>query len=340
MLKSLEVLTLNDNLLTKIDAGAAFGNNEQLRTLHLQNNDFTNIRIGIEGIFLAQLESFNISNNPNNRETEGIRIYSKYVDISFTNSSHCFIPDGVIVYHANNNRITNVYGGRDVQELYLAHNRIDSLQFIINFINSEILDVSFNQLTDVNEEYFANMTNLIDLNLSNNLFTAIDLNFMESLKSLSRMDISNNSIIGHFSFSVKVNALIALNIANNQFTSIQGNLRKWAPNLTSIDINDNLFDCGDLASMLLFMYFDHITPIIRSENAANDEKNNVKGIKCLPTISLKPLKLITNAPTQSDSVNVVMKNEIIKTFDGKLLEVENRIIQLLRNVSTSKNAGN
>lgn len=143
----------------------------------------------------------------------------------------------------------------------------------------EKIDLSNNELSYLDESVFANMLNLTVLKISHNIMTTIDFIFLATAKKLNYFDISYNHFDGRFHLNVKSNSLSVLNIAGNSYTSFENNLGKMAPNLTTIDVNGNDFNCDDLSLMLIFMHFDHITPIVRSNDGINYEKN-VIGIKC------------------------------------------------------------
>lgn len=343
-LSALKELTLNDNFLVEIIANMAFGGNFRLRELSLENNNFTSIDFDLSWQESNILNSFNISNNPNNQGIQVIRIDARWVDISRTNSAWCYISKEALIMRAEDNRITDfdltdlaaLNEAPRLEELHLAHNLIRSLRIIANFGNLRKLDVSYNQIPTVDRMWFGTMNDLTELNMSHNLLTAIDFDFLVPLVRLTHFDISSNLLFGHFNFSVRANALRVLNIADNKFTSVQSNLKRLAPNLATIDLNDNQFDCQTLTSMLLFMHFDRITPNVRDGDATEDG-SNVKGIKCKPvetSTTLTTDRSKASEASRSFSTSEVMKNEIIKSFDDKLSQLEYRLMQALRNIST------
>lgn len=334
---NLETLLLNDNAITNVNLCATFGKNYALRTLHLQNNAFSAIETLDQ--CLSELDSFDISNNPGNIETSNlVQINAKTINISNINTQVCYVPSNAVILRAAHNRICSVVVAEPVNtnltELYLNHNNIHSADFLILLQSVEIIDLSHNALTQLNSNVLESLQNLTTLNISFNKFATIDFAFIEPATSLAHLDISHNILSGHFNLNVQAKALATLNIANNNLTSVQQNLKKWAPNLFIIDLNGNYFDCDELTSAILFMHFDHITPIVRFDDSIGFE-DNVKGIKCHQTAANSGDGETTTQKVPKGINYNVMKNEISDSFDEKLLKLESRLIEIIANVTAS-----
>lgn len=106
-LKSLETVTLNDNLLAEIDLFTAFGNNFALLSIQLQNNKFITIW---SNAFKTELDSIDLSNNTEKigMQSIPIQVNAKTINISKTNSRVCFIPYNAVILHADQNQINSV----------------------------------------------------------------------------------------------------------------------------------------------------------------------------------------------------------------------------------------
>lgn len=328
-LPKLATLTLNDNFLTEIDVCKVFRGKNRLRTLHMQNNDFSII---FSADCNYELDFFDISNNPNNNGMRQIQVQAKMVNVTNTGLYKCYIPYNTAILIANHNQIYSVNGGSSqLRELYLNHNKIERLDFLIQLDKLEIIDLSHNELTQMSEKLFENKLALTKLDISHNKFKTIDFTFIRSTKSLTNLNISHNSLSGSFQLNVTAISLSILNISNNNYTSVQLNLKKQAPNLLSIDLNDNFFDCDDLKSTVLFLHFDRVMPFIPSDDI-DINKHNVKGIKC-HQISQTP-----NQPPDSISERIqkygscaALRDEITKSFDERLLKLETRLIEIFEN---------
>lgn len=335
-LRSLENVTLNDNLLTEIDLFSVFHFNFGMKELKLQNNNFSNI---ITNAFSTKLRSFDISNNPKNLGMPRIDVFAREINISHTNSRECFIPPNAVILHADHNKIktVSVYDASisNLTRLYLDHNQLDSADFL-HGLNLMIIDLSHNQLTQIDANVFENMKDLMSLDISHNKFSTIDLGFIGPPWRLEFLNISNNLLSGYFELDVDANGLIELNIAHNNYSSVDLSLGKHAPNLRNIDLNGNYFDCDELTATILFLLFDHIRAITPIEDAKG--KDNVRGIVChkKKTDAELPNDNARSQDLSNRSYNTV-KNDVSKSFDDKLVQLENRLIELIKNVTMSEN---
>lgn len=114
-------------------------------------------------------------------------------------------------------------------------------------------------------------------------------------------------------------------------------MRKQAPNLLHIDLNDNFFDCDDLKSTVLFLLFDHITPIIPSDDT-DIYKHNVKDIKChqISQTNNEPPNDSISKKIQNRRSCAVLKDEISKSFDERLLRLETRLLEIFGNSTSGR----
>lgn len=334
-LVKLKTLKLYDNLLTEINACSAFSTNIALRTLDLRNNEFSVIKTNglSDNQCLNQLDSFDISNNLNYNGSQMIRVNAATIDIRNTNARECFVPYNAIILRADHNRIETVAVDElpnILEELQLSYNKINSTDFLFDLEHLHIIDLSHNELTEVNGKEFENMPNLTTLNIAFNRIVTIDLTFLKSIGKLTHLDISNNFLSGSFKLHVEAVGLSVLNISGNNFTSVQHNLRVLMPNLTSIDLNENNYDCEDLASIILFLNLDHITPVVRNDGDFGST-DNVRGIKC---------HHINEEEVASDSTKStykVTKAQIIKTIDEKFVKLESKLIDLINVNNVAEN---
>lgn len=278
-LRNLETITLNDNHLAEIDLNAAFRDKFALRSVYLQNNNFSRI---FTGTFAKELDYFDASNNPNNNDLQPIRVNAKWFYISSTNSFQCYIPAKAVIVRADHNRIktviVEVVPNTKLQQLHLHHNEIDSANFLSELSSLQTINLSHNELTHLDPKVFANMRSLMMLDISHNKFTAIDLSFVESKAFFTRLDISHNQLSGQFNLSVVARALTTLNIASNNYTSVLQNLRQFAPNLFNINLNDNNFKCDDLDATISSLNSDRIKTVTPIEPTTIGD--NVKGLRC------------------------------------------------------------
>lgn len=334
-LRSLENVTLNDNQLIEIDLFAAFHFNSGLQKLELQNNNFSNIATNAFG---PKLRIFDISNNPRNGfRMQRIDVFAREINISYTNSRDCFIPPNAVNLHADHNQIKTIFvhdaSNSNLTHLHLNHNEIESADFLQG-LDLKIINLSHNQLTQIGANVFRNMWKLWKLDISHNKFSTIDFAFIGPPFRLEYLNISNNLLSGNFKLNVDAIGLVELNIAHNNYTSVDLSLGKHAPKLRNIDLNGNYFDCDELTTTILFFTFDHIRAITPIDDALG--KDNVRGIGCHKR---KADGEVVNGRSSQDSSkrsHSAMKNDVSQSFDDKLVQLENRLIQLIKNVTASK----
>lgn len=244
--------------------------------------------------------------------------------------------------HANHNRIQSAgiiidNQNENLTELYLVDNLIESVDFLDGLKRLEIVDLSYNSITNVNKTNLKGMLQLKKLILSHNQIKFIDLSFTEHTPELIYFDLSYNQLDGRFELKTIAEQLKELNISGNNFTSLDVNIRRKAPKLKLIDLNENSFNCSDLTTTILFLHFDHISSITKFDPAIASVRN-VKGIRCndgiinldnLNTIGVSVDESNLNKSCKNSYNNV--KKDISTMFEDKLKQLETKLMKLLNN---------
>ena len=89
----------------------------------------------------------------------------------------------------------NILENSSLLEIYLGHNKIDSIPIPGMFISERVLllDLSYNKIKHISKQFFLIYTNLNILNLAGNMLSTIpSIVEWNSLSNLSLIDISNN----------------------------------------------------------------------------------------------------------------------------------------------------
>ncbi|XP_054167516.1 slit homolog 1 protein-like [Oppia nitens] len=153
-----------------------------------------------------------------------------------------------------------------LKELILKNNHIRGVQSSLSVYRSlELLDISFNQLTDLGENNFLEsnrietmvlvtnslttlknytfngLSSLKKLYLSDNKLEEINANVLKPLTLLQILDLSHNQIryISSAAFNGLTN-LIDLNLRSNQLNAIPSNSFKFVPNIKALDLGSNM----------------------------------------------------------------------------------------------------
>ncbi|MCF8298920.1 MAG: leucine-rich repeat protein [Saprospiraceae bacterium] len=122
----------------------------------------------------------------------------------------------------------------------LSLTSLEGLQNIPGIIQTNTLDLSYNQLTKINPEIFKDLINLTNLNLDNNQLTKINHDTFNSLHQLNSLDLSHNQLtkINPEIFKDLIN-LTELHLAYNQLIEIHRDTFNSLHQLKSLLLNYN-----------------------------------------------------------------------------------------------------
>jgi Leucine-rich repeat (LRR) protein len=144
----------------------------------------------------------------------------------------------------------------DIQTVKIKNNKLASFfpmlhdgeeNFHTFFQNLRILDLSFNQISDINNEIlFHSMFNLKDFNVSNNLLQRIPDGIWH-LNQLRTLDLSCNHLSALFSSpsiarQLNISLLTVLNLSKNRLTEFSGELLNHCKLLESLDLSQNVLN--------------------------------------------------------------------------------------------------
>jgi Leucine-rich repeat (LRR) protein len=144
----------------------------------------------------------------------------------------------------------------DIQTVKIKNNKLTSFfpmlhdgeeNFHTFFQNLRILDLSFNQISDINNEIlFHSMFNLKDFNVSNNLLQRIPDGIWH-LNQLRTLDLSCNHLSALFSSpsiarQLNISLLTVLNLSKNRLTEFSGDLLHHCKLLESLDLSQNVLN--------------------------------------------------------------------------------------------------
>ena len=185
-----------------------FSGIRQLQELHLKGNKIEEI-------------DFSLKDNLN---------YLKLLDLSWNSITN---------YLTN----SSLYGLSSIEILHLGSNKIKSLNgCLINLKHLKHLDVSSNQIENLNNDEFVNINNLAHLNLNNNLLKHIDTN-LSSLLRLQNLCLSNTSLNDIFRLNLELFELLEyLDLSLNNLKSIPQNTFLKTTSLKYLNLKHNRLD--------------------------------------------------------------------------------------------------
>jgi Leucine-rich repeat (LRR) protein len=233
-LDSLKRLRLSSNSLNEVLSNS-FAELEKLQELDLSSNfikTFDNKSI----ILNNALKILNISRNKLKEFSIMDANISKHLDeldVSFNelNTDHCEIICSdlthLTVLKINNNKfdaipfkIVRDYGGRySIKEFDVSHNNLTDLgKYPFRHGQFEVINLSYNQLFEINPSTFAEQKNLDKLLLRNNNLTYLKSDFFYKIYSIKWLDLSWNNI-----FFIQINDSISEDVINLKWLSFSHN---------------------------------------------------------------------------------------------------------------------
>lgn len=284
LLPKLESLHLNDNAVQSIDEHL-FRNNSKLTSITLNDNQIHSIA-GTTFQHLRKLDHFDIHNNP----TEGLDLLvvdSVYTNIRNINCMGCYIGNRTEKLFASHNNISYIIqnGTGKAIELDVSHNNLSSVKNLTKLDNLQNLDLSHNQIRDIEVKSFSNMTQLESLRLRQSGLSRVSFGLFSHKSKLKILDISYNSLrtIDLNMFTVITN-LRSLYLEGNNLTDIDlTDLKQYFPLLTKIGLSKNNWKCDNLATNIKILESNSI-----ELNAVGFTKqsSNIKGIPCTNELAI------------------------------------------------------
>ena len=165
-------------------------------------------------------------------------------------------PSKVTRLYISNNQLRQIertaFSSLTLNDLYLDHNRLQSISNIIFPSSLRSLSFSNNVLPSFSGLHFTNpqSNSLQRLDLSNNPIRTISSGAFSNLSYMHRLDLSRTSLmsIGHTTFPSSLSKLSELRLSDNDFTNIAGDAFSHLPQLYEIYLTN-----ASLTSL------DHIT---------------------------------------------------------------------------------
>lgn len=182
---------------------------KNLRSLALANNNITNFDNRFTQ-FLGELQTLDLSSN-------SIRYFSAEAFRNLTKLQMLILSFNPL--NDSNHLINNVLRPvqRNIVQLFLKSNQIDTLGDMTGFVLLQRLDMSFNRIVRLNNR-FENMTSLRDLNLASNRLEDFDTR-VGNMRTLQTLDMRNN-ILARFPNVTEMSDLRSLNLMGNRLSMI------------------------------------------------------------------------------------------------------------------------
>lgn len=235
--------------VTNLEPGAFFGI-KRLKYLKMHGNELKVIQRGAFS-HLKHLEKLDISHN------------------SIENVVHGFLKD-TRLRHVNlaYNKLTNIqvdmFDLSTLEEIILSHNNLAYIAADVFNARTQILDLSYNDLRDLQPNIMKGYDSLRYLLLSHNKLEHFEI-VTEGVSSLEILDLSHNEILDldvtNLQYSMDLEYLYLnnnkLNIlspfCNVNGTEMQCNMVMYLPNLKTMSVRANPWHCDYLNSLFDFV---------------------------------------------------------------------------------------
>ncbi|XP_030764433.1 toll-like receptor 3 [Sitophilus oryzae] len=257
-LTRLYMLDLSNNtyyliLLIKYITSVTFASNTRLEILILNNNYFMTIVTIPESI-----KSLYVSNN----NISEFRSYSNFenLDLSFNKIKTVEIDTNIVNLNLSYNNIIDINITGNIHFLNASHNNLTSVRGLNNR-NIERLDLSFNNISEMEPNSFFHTTKLRYINIQHNYVINMPSNIFLNLTSLEYLDISFN-LFSRYQHGI-----------NNNWANIF-TLRS----LRRVSLTHNFWICADLKEIISVLHARRVE-IINVDRKY--ERSNILGIECL-----------------------------------------------------------
>lgn len=218
---NLKFLTLDDNRIRTVDP-YLFCNNVKLDWLNLSQNNISNVELQM----VNKLQQLYISDNPI------VNINLKSMDsLKLLNISNCslktlFVPSHMLFLYAHNNQISHIttQPNSKLLSLRIGLNKLHDSFDLRSLVNLRVLDLSNNDITNLNFTNFLGLEKLLNLQL--NSICVKDVNIIEMMKTLpalQQLNISSVNLSTETSMRIQQNAIkidFPIEIHNDEKTNV------------------------------------------------------------------------------------------------------------------------
>lgn len=166
------------------------------------------------------------------------------IDLTYNNLVTVTIPASVTTFKAVRNKLHTAEFDRNnrLKTLILSMNKFDSFRAFGSLRQIVDLDLSCNQIKEVDLSILSGMSQLRSLNLANNHIHSVTGS--GSANSLQTLDLSNNILTMVDEAFNSLSAVRNLNLQNNKIVMWLKDVN--LPQLQNMDVSQNDWDCGNL----------------------------------------------------------------------------------------------
>jgi Leucine-rich repeat (LRR) protein len=195
----------------------------------------------------------------------------------------------------------------NIKELYLENCKLDNYDFIKKCIKLQILDLSNNNLTNIDKDLFKYNTQLQYLYLNNNKLTNLNKDLFKYNTQLQYLDLSYNKLTNLDKDLFKYNTQLQyLYLNNNKLTNLDKDLFKYNTQLQNLYLNNNKLTNLDKD---LFKYNTLLQTLwLFNNKLTNLDKDIFSGLTQLQALDLADNNNLTNLDKDLFKYNTLLQN--------------------------------
>lgn len=278
----------------------------RLTELSLAQNLLTTLNDTLDAEYWSHITKLDIAvNNPLLTLISGNKPFesTEFLNISHSTYSTCYISATLTILDASHNRIDSVCvqdaNSSVLEELSLSKNQLTSMTNLTQLKYLRKLDLSFNNITDLNHNSFAHMIQLEMLYLESTGLQRLDYGMFSHLQSMRVLDLSYNRLRTiDLKLLLFMHEMKELFFEGNDLTSLDyESIPKQFPVLRFLGLADNQFNCSYLMDLLRCLSLSDIELKPSDSSSVRTKSPNIFGIQChinsTTTTSYSPM-----APTQ------------------------------------------
>lgn len=275
-LKILQEIHLYENFILDIDS--TMFNRNPLKILDLANNQLT--KFYFQTLSVNHLNKIDLSDNFL-VEIDPLLSGEKMLLNNNNLTSLILLSPFNKEVEASNNQLSSIYFSTLVEKLKLSSNNLTDIRNLTNLTNLTVLDLSFNNISSINENSFSLLQNLEQLILANTNLSPFHFSTFSHQKLLKKFDISYNNLnVIDFDDFISMQKLEELYIDGNDLKEIKyDEINNNFPEIKIIGLSNNNWNCSYLTKMRKNIFLNkiqiHIDPVIYERNTTN-----IGGISC------------------------------------------------------------
>ncbi|CAG9833777.1 unnamed protein product [Diabrotica balteata] len=338
-LDNLQTLDLSLNQISKLEA-QSFSGMSNLKTLNLSHNNLITFSYNVLDPNIHPMDALYLDFNRITDLTVDIKITIKSLFLNNNKLDELnFCPHPFTTLSLKNNHLKNLSSkfciskSNKLGSFDVSYNNISSIDdfYFGEAFTLQYLNLNHNNLSSLSPGVFYNMSNLHYLNISYNNLEDFKFGTFDSLDTLSYLDISNNNLRTISTSLHPLNNLEQLFIQNNRIQNINfDQLKTYFPKLKQIFFDNNNLSCNNVVNVVRHLKSSKVE--ILHNNLRNS--TNVHGISCLETP-----KIATVPKTLNKMDNDTLKDYFDEIKNSSLYKVLEHIYssEKAKNVGYSKN---